>query len=465
MIKLKRYFFKKKIILSFFKNILDTLLSFFLKKSGNELFIIQLKTKAFVLLNIAGFFFNILYLLIAACSNIDLDYFTNTVIFLIIITDLILVRKGKFNIAGNFFTLSLTFLMLLVIHLFPAANNFDKFNNEFYFLLSFLVLSLLFSTDKVLIINASIIILGTFSFYVFRTDKASGTPTDAIINYVFATIIIAVTLYVVSKIIKRTVIFAEEKADQFIEQKNNAVYAIKTLAATSEAMLKMSKKTVDLTDKLNDSTNLQADSVQQMYDNISSLSEAITNNASYSELALSSTTERVMVVRRSERLLKRVISSIRDISTKIKVVDEIARRTNLLALNASIEAARAGNAGKGFAVVADEVKKLAEMSHGSAKEIISLVNEGIAVSDQAWDYLGAIVDNSNESRELIMKITDVLMEQKDNINHIKVGMEEIKHAAQTNAEIVDKLVSQTEDMKDGSTLQRDLFKEESTEFE
>jgi len=166
-----------------------------------------------------------------------------------------------------------------------------------------------------------------------------------------------------------------------------------------------------------------------------------------------------MVVRRSSRLLKKVIGTIRDISKRINVVEEIARQTNFLALNAAIEAARAGNAGRGFSVVAAEVKKLAEISQTSAKDIISLVDKGISVSDQAWDYLGAIVENSEETRTLIIKITDVLHEQKDNITQIKVGMEEINNAAQTNANIADKLVTQTEDMENVSKIQQEIFQD------
>lgn len=444
---------------------MDRLLSFFLKNTQHVHFMTLVQIKAFILFNIAVFFLNVLYLLIGIFSDLNLDYFRSISIFLIVLIDLVLVYRGKFSLSSNFFTMALIVVHLILLLVIPSANSLDKFNNEFYFMLSFLVLSSLFSSDKVLLINASIIVLGSYAFYFFRTDDLSAQATNAIINYTFVVGIILSSLFIASKIIKKTIVFAEKKTNQFIEEKKNAVYAFKTLTATSEAMLQMSGEISGLTDKLNDSTNIQVSSVEQMYANISRLSESISNNANYSEQALSSTSERVIVVRRSERLLKRVISSIRNISSKITVVEEIARRTNLLALNASIEAARAGNAGRGFAVVAGEVKKLAEISQDSAKEIIKLVKEGMKVSDQAWDYLGAIVENSNESRELIMKITDVLIEQKNNIKDIKTGMEEINHAAQTNAEVVDELVSQTEDMKDGSKLQRDLFKEESSEFE
>jgi len=172
-----------------------------------------------------------------------------------------------------------------------------------------------------------------------------------------------------------------------------------------------------------------------------------------------------MVVRRSERLLKRVITSVRDISSRIHVIHEIARQTDILSLNAAIEAARAGSAGRGFTVVANEVKKLAESSKIAAKDIVSLVNEGLSVSDQATDYLKAIVENSEHTGKLMLKIADALIEQKNSISQINEAMALINQAAQNNAEVVVSLSDQVEVMKTNSELQRELFKDEKTYFQ
>ena len=450
------------------QNWANAILSYFLTNMANESYIVRQKAKAFIIINFAGIILNLFYVLTIFGTNSPIEIIVNSLILFILLLDLLLIKKFRFKYVGNFFILSLVVLLIVNIHLTTRGTSLSEYVDEYYFLLSFMVLSLLFATDLVIVTSAAIISVGTLSFYLFNSNHYStefiGYAKNGFINYQFALFIITVILLTTSKIIRKNANHVEYLSKQAEEQKDNAVNAFNSVALTTDTMHEMSTKINDLTTTLNTSTNKQAVNIEEMSSTIELLNQSILTNAEYATKASQSSGERTMVVRRSERLLKRVISSIVDISSRISIIQDIARQTNILSLNAAIEASRAGTSGRGFSAVANGIKKLAEQSQKSAKDIISLVNEGLSVSDQANDYLSAIVENSEKTSELMNKISEALMEQINNITQINIGMSEINNAAQTNANIVDDLATNVEIMKENAEIQRDLFKEESNEM-
>ena len=208
-------------------------------------------------------------------------------------------------------------------------------------------------------------------------------------------------------------------------------------------------------------TEEQASSLQETAASIEEMTATVNQNANNAAEANQVANSAADVARRGGdavdqvvKMMESIQSSSRKIGDIIGVIDSIAFQTNLPALNAAVEAARAGDQGRGFAVVAGEVRTLAQRSAGAAKEIKSLitdsvgrVDQGARLADDAGKTMGEVVESVSRVSQIIGEMATATREQSTGIAQVNTAVGDLDKVTQHNASLAEQSTAASESLR------------------
>ncbi|WNF35883.1 methyl-accepting chemotaxis protein [Bacillaceae bacterium IKA-2] len=353
------------------------------------------------------------------------------------------------------------------ILIFVMVSTSPKFSNYLMIYVVVAFLTLFHNFRSIAAATISGLILSNYFFFTYREEMFFGVGNDVFISMNIMYIIITSVLITQARIGERMQDKVNKqheemkqdkiKVDQILKEVTNSVQVItnfsETLKGNIMATQKISNEITTAFGEVTRGVEAQAASVLEMNDSMNSTNEIVANVSRTSIqmgnlstetreitskgndqiLQLSSHMRQVsQTISAASQLMKELNNQTNQIGTILSSISDISNQTNLLALNAAIEAARAGEHGKGFAVVADEVRKLAEGSQRSTVKISEILHEIQGKTAQVTKQIG-------EGEDAVTSSIEATEQSKESFSQILNNTSKVAHQAEDIKAMLNKL--------------------------
>ncbi len=238
---------------------------------------------------------------------------------------------------------------------------------------------------------------------------------------------------------------------------NKILHISNEVARASQSVLNSAQQLMIGNETLSNSTEAQASTVEETVASMEQLASNTKHNSEHADQISAEVREVSRVFRQGNEAVSQLAGTMTQINSGSKriaeitaLIDGIAFQTNILALNASVEAARAGDSGRGFSVVATEVRNLAQRSSDASKEIKALIDaavekaeSGSSQAELARKSMETSLDAVTRVTTLVLDIANASKEQSEGIDEMNEAIVQIDQTTQQNAALVEEAAAAT----------------------
>lgn len=227
---------------------------------------------------------------------------------------------------------------------------------------------------------------------------------------------------------------------------------VSSVTVSSENFVDSSRQLSASAQQISSGANEQAAGSEQISSSIEEMAASVNQNADNAK-----ETERMALsaahnISTANDSVIETIYAMKTITQKISIIKEIAEKTDLLAINAAIESARAGEYGKGFAVVANEIRKLAEHSQNAAREIDEISASSLQIAEKSGKLLSSVIPEIQNTAKLVQEIAATSYEQNSGVNQISSAVQQFSTVIQQNSALAEELAASSEELTGQATL-------------
>jgi methyl-accepting chemotaxis protein len=221
---------------------------------------------------------------------------------------------------------------------------------------------------------------------------------------------------------------------------------VQKIRESAKNFVESSQKFKGTAEQISQGASQQAASVEEVSASMEQMGANIAQNSEHSQI-----TERIVLksvdnILVSGKALEDTVNSMKTIAERISIIGEIASKTDMLAINASIEAAKAGLNGKGFAVVANEIRKLADLTKKAATEINLISTSSMALAEKSGKLLSEAIPDIKKTAELIQQISASTIEQNSGIVQVNMAIQQLVQVAQQNTSVSEEMTESADEL-------------------